>query len=398
MNGPARTVKRVLTPPAMTTQLQQTIDVTMPQMGVSVDEGTVVDWKVAVGDVIQMDETICEISTDKVETEVPSPASGTVVEILVAVDSTVPVGTVLARIAAGESAAGVQSPPRAGADAGGTPAAVARRGYTPVVRRMAQAHSLDLDLITGTGRGGRVTKRDVLAHLEASAGTPSVKPSGSSALAAAAEPLSRMRRSIAEHMTRSVATSAHVHSFIEVDMSAVESARREHGVTALPIVARATIDALREHPYLNASIEGDSRVLHASINLGIAVSMGADGLIVPVVHDAQDLSVEGLASRIRDLAGRARDGSLTPDEVRGGTFTITNPGRVGTMMSTPIINQPQVGILALEGIAKHPVVVDDAIAIRPTTVLGLGWDHRAIDGMLAAEFLATLRSSLESWS
>jgi pyruvate/2-oxoglutarate dehydrogenase complex dihydrolipoamide acyltransferase (E2) component len=207
-----------------------------------------------------------------------------------------------------------------------------------------------------------------------------------------------MRRTIAEHMTRSVATSAHVHSFIECDMTAVESARRELGVTALPIVARATIDALREHPYLNASIEGDARVLHPSVNLGIAVSLGADGLIVPVIHDAQDLSVEGLASRIRELATRARAGQLGPDEVRGGTFTITNPGRAGTLISTPIINQPQVGILALEGIAKHAVVVDDAIAIRPTTVLGLGWDHRAIDGLLAAEFLATLRASLESWT
>jgi 2-oxoglutarate dehydrogenase E2 component (dihydrolipoamide succinyltransferase) len=163
-------------------------------------------------------------------------------------------------------------------------------------------------------------------------------------------------------------------------------------------VARATVDALRAHPYLNASLEDDTRTLHASVNLGIAVSLGEEGLIVPVIHDAQDLSVEGLAARIKDLAARARSGGLTPDEVRGGTFTITNPGRAGTMMSTPIINQPEVGILALEGIARRPVVIGDAIAIRPTTVLGLGWDHRALDGMLAAEFLATLRSNLETWS
>jgi 2-oxoglutarate dehydrogenase E2 component (dihydrolipoamide succinyltransferase) len=388
----------------MTTAAQHTIEVTMPQMGVSVDEGTVVEWKVAVGDRIEMDDAVCEISTDKVETEVPSPASGTVAEIVVAVDQTVPVGTVIARIAADDSAAGATPPRNAGPPAGEAPAAASRRGHTPVVRRMAEAHSLDLEQIPGTGRGGRVTKRDVLAFIETSHDAPEATrsapaaPPSPAAAPGAAEPLSRMRRLIAEHMTRSLATSAHCHSFIEADMSAVETARRELGVTALPIVARATVDALRAHPYLNASLEDDTRTLHASVNLGIAVSLGEEGLIVPVIHDAQDLSVEGLAARIKDLAARARSGGLTPDEVRGGTFTITNPGRAGTMMSTPIINQPEVGILALEGIARRPVVIGDAIAIRPTTVLGLGWDHRALDGMLAAEFLATLRSNLETWS
>jgi pyruvate/2-oxoglutarate dehydrogenase complex dihydrolipoamide acyltransferase (E2) component len=181
-------------------------------------------------------------------------------------------------------------------------------------------------------------------------------------------------------------------------MSQVEAARAELGVTALPIVARATIDALRAHPYLNAWLDGDQRTIHSSVNLGIAVSLGGDGLIVPVIHNAQDLSVEGLAARVKDMAARARSGNLTPEDVSGGTFTITNPGRRGTLLSTPIINQPQVGILTLEGIVKRPVVIDDAIAIRPTTVLGLGWDHRAIDGALAADFLATLRDSLEAWS
>ena len=385
----------------------------MPQMGVSVDEGTIVEWKVAIGDAIEMDQTICEISTDKVETEVPAPATGTIVEIVVPVDSTVPVGTVIARIAAGDTAAGAPPPRVAGDNASAVPAAVPRRGYTPVVRRMAEAHGLDLEKVPGTGRGGRVTKRDVLAYIDAgeekapvpAPGANPTPPSSSAspspapeAVPGSVEPLSRMRRQIAEHMTRSLATSAHCHSFIEADMSAVEAARKVLGVTALPIVARATIEALRAHPYLNASIEGDTRKLHESVNLGIAVSLGRDGLIVPVIHDAQELSVEGLAHRIKDLALRARAGRLSPDEVRDGTFTITNPGRAGTIMSTPIINQPQVGILALEGIAKHPVVVDDAIAIRPTTVLGLGWDHRAVDGMLAAEFLATLRASLEDWS
>jgi 2-oxoglutarate dehydrogenase E2 component (dihydrolipoamide succinyltransferase) len=389
----------------MTTVQQETTDVTMPQMGVSVSEGTIVEWKVEAGDQVELDQTICEISTDKVETEVPSPVAGTVVEIVVPVDETVPVGTVIARIAVGDAATDAVPPLSGSPSAGDASVADRRPGYTPVVRRMAEVHSLDLAQVSGTGRGGRVTKRDVQAFLDARNGAPApsappppraaslpvVTPTGT------AEPLSRMRRSIAEHMSRSVATAAHVHTFIETDMSRVEAARAALGVTALPIVARATIDALRAHPYLNAWLDGDQRTLHRSINLGIAVSLGDDGLIVPVIHDAQDLSVEGLASRIKDLAGRARSGSLTPDDVSGGTFTITNPGRRGTLLSTPIINQPQVGILTLEGIIKRPVVVDDAIAIRPTTVLGLGWDHRAIDGALAADFLATLRDSLEAW-
>jgi 2-oxoglutarate dehydrogenase E2 component (dihydrolipoamide succinyltransferase) len=393
----------------MTTLQQETIDVTMPQMGVSVTEGTIVEWKVTVGDEVEMDQTICEISTDKVETEVPAPATGTVSEIVIPVEETVPVGTVIARIATGDPAAGVV-PPRTGAPPAGksSPAAGSRPrgGYTPVVRRMAEVHSIALDQVEGTGRGGRVTKRDVQAYLDARNGSavalpaietpasapPSVVPTGTAA------PLSRMRRSIAEHMSRSVATAAHVHTFIETDMSRVEAARAALGVTALPIVARATIDALRAHPHLNAWLDGDHRTVHSSINLGIAVALGEDGLIVPVVHDAQDLSVEGLASRIKDLAARARSGKLTPDDVTGGTFTITNPGRRGTLLSTPIINQPQVGILTLEGIIKRPVVVGDAIAIRPTTVLGLGWDHRAIDGALAADFLGDLRDSLEAWT
>jgi 2-oxoglutarate dehydrogenase E2 component (dihydrolipoamide succinyltransferase) len=394
----------------MTTVQQETIDVTMPQMGVSVSEGTIVEWKVGIGDRVEMDQTVCEISTDKVETDVPSPVAGTVMEIVVPVEETVPVGTVIARIAASDPAADA-GPPQTGAPPAGDSSSAAgpRLGYTPVVRRMAEAHSIDLEQITGTGRGGRVTKRDVQAFLDTANGaatapalaaaapqTPAA-PAAAAPVGATAQ-LSRMRRSIAEHMTRSLATAAHCHTFIETDMSQVEAARAELGVTALPIVARATIDALRAHPYLNAWLDGDQRTIHSSVNLGIAVSLGGDGLIVPVIHNAQDLSVEGLAARVKDMAARARSGNLTPEDVSGGTFTITNPGRRGTLLSTPIINQPQVGILTLEGIVKRPVVIDDAIAIRPTTVLGLGWDHRAIDGALAADFLATLRDSLEAWS
>jgi pyruvate/2-oxoglutarate dehydrogenase complex dihydrolipoamide acyltransferase (E2) component len=215
--------------------------------------------------------------------------------------------------------------------------------------------------------------------------------------------LSRMRRTIGEHMKRSLETAATCTTWIEVDFSRVEAARRRLGVTALPIVARAVIGALREHPALNAWLEGDKYTRHRSVGLGIAVSLGDDGLIVPVVTGAERFSVEGLAERIRDLARRARARQLTPDEVRGGTFTITNPGQYGSIMATPIINQPQVAILDLEAVVKRPVVVtdalgNDAIAIRPMCILGLSWDHRALDGALAAQFLASVKRRLEAWA
>jgi pyruvate/2-oxoglutarate dehydrogenase complex dihydrolipoamide acyltransferase (E2) component len=210
-----------------------------------------------------------------------------------------------------------------------------------------------------------------------------------------------MRRQIGEHMKRSLETAAHCTTWIEVDMSRVEAARARLGVTALAFVARACIDALREHPALNAWLEGEEYTRHSGVNLGIAVSLGEDGLIVPVIHDAHELSAEGLARRIKDLARRARGRELTPDDVRGGTFTITNPGQYGSIMATPIINQPQVAILDFEAVIKRPVVVTDAdgndsIAIRPMTILGLSWDHRALDGALAAQFLATVKRNLEA--
>jgi pyruvate/2-oxoglutarate dehydrogenase complex dihydrolipoamide acyltransferase (E2) component len=209
-----------------------------------------------------------------------------------------------------------------------------------------------------------------------------------------------MRRQIGEHMKRSLETAATCTTWIEVDMSYVERARARLGVTALAFVARATIDALREHPGLNAWLEGERYTAHSSVNLGIAVSLGDDGLIVPVVHDAHELSAEGLAARIKELARRARSRELTPDDVRGGTFTITNPGQYGSIMATPIINQPQVAILDFEAVIKRPVVVTDAdgndsIAIRPITILGLSWDHRALDGALSAQFLAAVKRHLE---
>jgi 2-oxoglutarate dehydrogenase E2 component (dihydrolipoamide succinyltransferase) len=294
-----------------------------------------------------------------------------------------------------------------------------------VVQRIAAEHDIDLDVIEGTGRGGRVRKQDVLAvvngggngaavaaepplHIESPyrPDPDPVPPSPSetsAAVGADAGGLSRMRRQIGEHMKRSLETAATCTTWIEADMKRVETARARLGVTALAFVARATIDGLREHPALNAWLEGERYTRVDDVNLGIAVSLGDDGLIVPVIHRAHELSVEGLAARIRDAARRARSRQLTAEDVRGGTFTITNPGQYGSIMATPIINQPQVAILDLEAVVKRPVVVSDSdgtdsIAIRPMTILGLSWDHRALDGALSAQFLASVKRNLEAVS
>jgi pyruvate/2-oxoglutarate dehydrogenase complex dihydrolipoamide acyltransferase (E2) component len=408
-------------------------DVTMPQMGVSVAEGTVVAWRVAVGDRVKADQTVCEISTDKIDTEVPAPVSGVVAEILVGLEETVEVGVVLARIDGGDGDGPATPSPATPSPATPSPVAPSAapgsphseppgRRYSPVVQRIAAEHGIDLSTVPGTGRGGRVRKQDVLAlvngngtaateeaplHIESPYRPDPVAPAPAltaSAPATAADggELSRMRRQIGQHMKRSLETAATCTTWIEVDMGRVEAARRRLGVTALAFVARATIDALREHPALNAWMEGERYTRVDDVNLGIAVSLGDDGLIVPVIHRAHELSVEGLAARIRDLATRARARQLTADEVRGGTFTITNPGQYGSIMATPIINQPQVGILDLEAVVKRPVVLTDAngndsIAIRSMTILGLSWDHRALDGALSAQFLASVKRSLQGF-
>jgi 2-oxoglutarate dehydrogenase E2 component (dihydrolipoamide succinyltransferase) len=435
----------------------------MPQMGVSVAEGTVVQWCKQAGDWVDADETICEISTDKIDTEVPAPASGRVSELLVDVGTTVDVGVTLARIATdarpGEAhraedarppspapatpppAAAATPPPAAAAapaaapqarvstpsvsdratrdspQEGGRPA----RRYSPVVQRIADEHGVDLDEVQGSGRDGRVRKQDVMAvvaargaaqlarnadeptlHIEspyrpgagASTSGPYTPPDG--------RPLSRMRQAIGVHMKLSQQTAATCTTWIEVDVSRIEIARKKLAITALPLIARCTIGALVEFPLLNAWLEDDIHTVHEQVNLGIAVALGEEGLIVPVVRGAQDLSPEGLSRRIRDLARRARSRQLSPDDVHGATFTITNPGQFGSMMATPVIAQPQVGILDVEAIVKRPVVVtdafgDDAIAIRPMVILGLSWDHRALDGALAARFLASIKKRIESY-
>src|SRR5829696_2176638 len=407
------------------------MDVTMPQMGVSIAEGTVVEWKKRPGDAVNADEPIVEISTDKAESEVPAPAGGRLKEVLVEAGETVDVGTVLARI---ETAAVSRPTAADGGDGassdggnGGVPP------VTPVVRRMAEKHDLDLSGIEGSGRHGRVTKKDVVAYLrerEESPGAtrerpepvlhmespyrdeapsaappapaaPEAAPPAGAEAAPGGRELSVMRKRIAEHMVRSLRTAAHCTTIVEADMSRIEAARGK--LSYLPFVARATIAALREHPTLNATLDGDRLTVHEEVHLGIAVSLGKEGLIVPVVRDAHELSEEGLATRIRDLAERARSKRLSPEDVGGGTFTITNPGAAGSLLATPIINQPQVAILDLEAVVKRPVVVTDdagrdSIAIRPMTYLCMSWDHRALDGMLAAQFLSTLKGRLESWA
>jgi pyruvate/2-oxoglutarate dehydrogenase complex dihydrolipoamide acyltransferase (E2) component len=443
------------------TETTTLVDVTMPQMGVSVAEGTVVEWKKQPGDWVEADEVIASISTDKIDTDVEAPATGRVHELLVDVGTTVEVGTVVARIATdakpgephrsegdsasaagtSEASAALEAAGEAGELQGDTAqehAGTAQRGsaaarrtgprrYSPVVMRIASEHGIDLDQVEGTGRGGRVRKQDVLAFIENGGAAaveeppmhiespyrpeepaapktprPRVEPPAPAPAAAGSAPLSRMRQAIGARMLESLQTAATCTTVVEADMVRIEAARAKTGFTYLPYIARATIDTLREFPSLNATLEDGTLTTYDGVHLGIAVSLGEGGLIVPVIRDAQELSVEGLAKRIKDLARRARSNELTPDEVRGGSFTITNPGGYGSIMATPVINQPQVAILDTEAVVKRPVVVtdelgNDSIAIRPMTYLCMSWDHRALDGALAAHFLSGLRKNLENW-
>jgi pyruvate/2-oxoglutarate dehydrogenase complex dihydrolipoamide acyltransferase (E2) component len=468
------------------------VDVEMPQLGVSVSEGTLVAWHKAVGDEVAYEETICDVATDKIDIECPSPAAGVVAELLVEPDETVPVGTVLARIRTGGAPAASPGPDDESigdaleAEVPGDPPAPpdpapgpphpsppdpgpptppapdpgpppqpnpqppvieqpAGIGFvSPVVRRIAAEHGIDPADVEGSGRLGRVTKRDILRalrdreaaaaaaeppmHIESpyreepqpahhgngnggvpkqaappppgAAAPPDAAPPPPAAAPATGEPLTRVRRLIGEHMRRSLDTAAHCTTVFEADMSAVERRRREIGVTYLPVVARCAIEALRVHPALNAWLDDGRLTRHSEVHLGIAVDLGEGGLVVPVIRDAHRLNDEGLAEAIKDAAARARSGALQPGETDGGTFTITNPGALGAIAATPIINLPQVAILDLEAIVKRPVVItdsggNDAIAIRPMTNLCMSWDHRALDGAEAARFLATLRERLE---
>ena len=421
-------------------------NVVMPQMGESVAEGTVVRWIKKIGDPIDRDEPLFEISTDKVDAELPSPAAGTLLEIRVKEGETVPVDSVVAVIAqpgeavvAGSPAGAPSAAARAEADMAAprrdepeaeVPAApeerrdeLRRQKSSPLVRRIARDHGVDLTRLSGSGIGGRVTKADILRHLEqqpATEGpmqTAAPPPAGGRAERAAAPvfkpgervevvPMSVMRRKIAEHMVASRRTSAHVHSVFEIDFHRVaqirEARKAEYErvgtkLTFLSFIAKAVCDALRAVPVVNASIEGDNIVYKKDINLGIAVALDW-GLIVPVLKNADERNLLGLARGIADLANRARLKQLKPEEVQGGTFTITNPGVFGTLFGMPIINQPQVAILGVGAIEKRVVVTDDdAIVIRPRAYLSIGYDHRLVDGALADEFMQHVKRMIEQF-
>jgi len=463
------------------------VDVVMPQMGVSVSEGTITKWLKSEGEAIAADESLLEISTDKVDTEVPSPANGVLQQILAQEGETVAVGTKIAVIAPEGAEVEAEAPPEpptqeaaqeaeaaSGAEGEGPAAAKAvevpvpepepeqdaaleppvaapaapaapkadddngrreAKFVSPVVARIAAEHNVDVASVEGTGRGGRVTKKDILGYIEsgragqapapaeapaeeapsapAPAAAPQAAPAAQAQEGETAEPMSAMRKGIAEHMRRSLDTSAHVTSSIEVDMTKIAALRQKlkkdwatsYGVnpTFLAFVARAVVDTLKDYPWINGELRGDSIVTRNYVNLGFAVELtDGKGLIVPVVRNAETLNLLGMAKAIANMAERARSKQLLPDDVQGGTFTITNPGGYGTFHGTPVISQPQAAILGTYAVVKRPWVVQDedgqdAIAIRSMMNLTLTYDHRLVDGALAGRFLRDLRERLQSW-
>ena len=395
-------------------------NVLMPQMGESITEGTIVRWIKKVGETVDRDEPLFEISTDKIDAEIPSPAGGVLAEICAQVGETVPVNSVVAVVGAegetvvpapaeggtvesgdGAVALGAPGPPPVAVPGASTP----RRG-SPVVRKLAAEHDVDLAAIVGTGGGGRVTKADVLTHIAGRGGSstdPVARPEAARTAGppGRVEPMSAMRRRIAEHMVRSRRTSAHVHTVFEVDFSGIAALRAARSGSGgapgyLSYMAKAVAEALLAMPVVNASVDGDNVVYHEQVNLGIAVALDW-GLIVPVIKQAERLSVDELDAAIIDLATRARSKQLLPDDVDGGTFTLTNPGGLGSLFGMPIINQPQSAILCVGAIEKRPVVVDDAVVARLRAFLTLGFDHRVIDGAVADRFLARVKDRLESF-
>ena len=446
-------------------------DVLMPQMGESIVEGTLTRWLKKLGDRVERDEPLFEISTDKVDTEIPAPAAGTLTEILVQEGATVGINTVVARIGDGAAApAAAPAPVAEEATPAPAPAPVAEVAkpvpapapvaapepapvaaaeppapapaeepeadiagpVSPLVRKLVRENNIDLRQVKGTGAGGRVTKSDIDAYLAArsapataaapawAAPAPSPAPAVPSAPASLpplprvdpakvrVEPMSMMRQKIAEHMVHSKHTSAHVTTVHRVDMTKVAKIRAKvkaefqqrygFGLTFLPFVARAAAEALRTFPLLNASIEGTNILFHNEVNLGIAVALD-NGLIVPVIRQADEKNIVGLQRAIVDLAARARGKQLKPDEVSGGTFSITNFGSFGSLFATPVINQPQIAILGVGAVEKVPVVVEgDAIAIRSMAYLALTFDHRLVDGALGDQFCQKVKQILEGWS
>ena len=475
-------------------------DITLPQLGETVTEGTITRWFKKVGDAVAADEPLFEVSTDKVDTEVPSPVAGTLTEIRVKEGDTVPVGTVIAVVGASTGASVQPAPapapapiaqpapapvaqpvaqsapapapvmqpapapvaqpapvmqPVAASVATATrtaiPASVSNKLLSPVVRRLVSEHGIDVNALVGTGPGSRITREDVLDFIDKNGSAPKVAalaPAPAQAPAPVAQPaqapvahvapaaprvaappakftaaseretvisLSKIRRLTASHMIMSQAVSAHAFSVVEVDYANVDATRSEvkdqfkqsegFTLTYLPFIARAIVDALAEYPNLNASIEGDNLVVHNYVDLGIAVDLEFQGLLVPVVRSADGKRLRAIAREISDLATRARSRKLTPDEIQGGTFTISNNGSAGSVLTMPIINQPQVAIMSTDAIVRKPVVArlsdgTESIAIHPVGNLAMSWDHRAFDGAYAAGFLAKVKRVLETqdWS
>lgn len=409
------------------------MDVIMPQLGETVSEGTVSVWHAAVGDEVSTKTPLFDVSSDKVEMEVPAPSEGTLLEIRVEAGATVPVGEVVAiigkegeEIAVSAAAAPAPAPaeeaapePVAAAPAASVPAAKASNRdangnpLSPAVRRLITENNLDPAAITGSGAGGRIKKKDVLAYLDGGgAGTAARSAPAPMQITGETEviPFNNLRKMTAEHMVRSKATSPHVLQAVEADFGRVarvrESASRSwkeregFSLTWLPFIARAVCIAIRDFPRVNAQIDGESLVVHRRVNLGIAVDLDFDGLVAPVVKDADRMSLPELARAIRDVSDRARQCKLTPDDFTEGTYTISNSGVFGTMITAPIINQPQVAILSTDGITKKPVVIEtedgDSIAIRPVGVLAQSFDHRAIDGAYSAAFLHRVREVIQT--
>jgi pyruvate dehydrogenase E2 component (dihydrolipoamide acetyltransferase) len=450
------------------------MNVLMPQLGETVTEGTVANWHKKVGDKVAADEIILDIETDKVSMEIPSPGAGFITQILVPAGTTVAVGTVLAVVEASMSAAAsapapapapaakpaaaaappaapaaAEAPPSwyaamppdmsaakeqyepglatAGAAGGGAAVTVARDSHqrlSPAVRRLAAEYRLDLKTVPGSGRGGRITRRNVVEFIQRqqsapaqttaaaapAARAPAPAPAAPPPAGAKTVPFTRIRKLTAEHMVRSKATSPHVLQAVEVDFHRVDIVRKTvrdawkakhgHSLTYLPFIANAVCRALDEFPNLNSSVHGDSLVLHPSVNLGVAVDLGAEGLVAPVIKNADRMGVAQLADAIAEIAQRSRAGKLKPDDFQGGTYTLSNSGTFGTLITAPIINQPQVAIMSTDGVRKKPVVVEtsegDSIAIRPVGVLAQSFDHRAVDGAYSAAFLDRVRKIIET--
>jgi 2-oxoglutarate dehydrogenase E2 component (dihydrolipoamide succinyltransferase) len=422
-----------------------TFSVTMPALGESVSEGTVTRWLKAEGDHVAMDEPLLEVSTDKVDTEIPSPVAGTLQKIIVAVDQTVPVGAELAIIADGAAPAAapavtapVVAAPVVAAPVVAAPVVAQAQPLdayvTPIVRKLATELGVNLSTVTGTGVGGRIRKEDVEAAAPKAAPAPVSPtpaapvasapaapgaPAKSSGASVAVSPLrgttvkmSRLRKVIATRMVESLQVSAQLTTVIEVDVTKIArlrdrskstfEAREGVKLSFLPFFAVAVCEALKQHPVLNSSVEDDQIIYHGAEHLGVAVDTER-GLLVPVIHNAGDLNMGGIARKISDLAARTRENKVTPDELGGGTFTLTNTGSRGALFDTPIINQPQVAILGLGAVVKRPMVVKgedggETIAIRSMVYLGLSYDHRVVDGADAARFLVTLKERLEGGS